>query len=320
MSNSKEIGGYFELELNNGFEYHGDAIALNTGRNAFEYILKVNNYNHIYLPYFTCDAMIEPLKKLNIDYEFYNINNHLLPDFNYEKVKNNQAFVYNNYFGLVGNDIAAIRSKCKNIIVDNSQAFFARALLDVDTFYSPRKFFGVSDGGYLYSKRKISEFLKPDISYNNMKHLLGRVDMGAQKFYKLYQKNEARLKNQSIKRMSVLTQNLLKNIAYDDVIRIRRYNYKFLEKYLNKINLLQLNLDKNAVPLVYPLLLKDGHSLKRKLIQNKIFIPTYWPNVLTWTKENSFEKFLAENLVCLPIDQRYNEADMQVIIDLINNE
>jgi hypothetical protein len=32
------IGGYFELELSRGEEYHSDAIRLNTGRNAFEYI------------------------------------------------------------------------------------------------------------------------------------------------------------------------------------------------------------------------------------------------------------------------------------------
>lgn len=320
MANSKEIGGFFELELNNGFEYHGAAIALNTGRNAFEYILEANNYTHIYLPYFTCDAMIEPLKKLKISYEFYSINNNLLPDFNFKKVQNNQAFVYNNYFGLLGNNIGAIRSKCKNIIVDNSQAFFDKTLLDIDTFYSPRKFFGVSDGAYLYSKRKISQFLKTDISYNNMKHLLGRVDMGAQKFYKDYQRNEEKLKDQPIKRMSSLTQNVLKNIAYENVKEKRRRNYKFLGKYFNNINLLQFNLDNDTVPLVYPLLLKDGGSLKKALIQNNIYIPTYWPNVLEWTHENSFEKFLVENLVCLPIDQRYDEADMKIIIDLINNE
>jgi hypothetical protein len=31
------IGGYFELELRKGKEYHTDAIRLNTGRNALEY-------------------------------------------------------------------------------------------------------------------------------------------------------------------------------------------------------------------------------------------------------------------------------------------
>ena len=37
----KSIGGYFELELPQGAQCHSKAIALNTGRNALEYINKV---------------------------------------------------------------------------------------------------------------------------------------------------------------------------------------------------------------------------------------------------------------------------------------
>ena len=33
------IGGYFGLELDKKNEYHSEAIRLNTGRNALEYIL-----------------------------------------------------------------------------------------------------------------------------------------------------------------------------------------------------------------------------------------------------------------------------------------
>jgi len=38
------IGGYFELELPYGEEYHKNAIRLNTCRNAFEYILIAKSY------------------------------------------------------------------------------------------------------------------------------------------------------------------------------------------------------------------------------------------------------------------------------------
>ena len=43
------IGGYFELELQRGKEYHEHAVKLNTGRNALKYILKVKEYEKIYL-------------------------------------------------------------------------------------------------------------------------------------------------------------------------------------------------------------------------------------------------------------------------------
>ena len=80
------IGGYFELELAKGEEYHKDAIRLNTGRNAFEYILRAKAYKKVYLPFYTCDVMLEPIKKLNIKYEFYSIRN------NFELLLSDKSF------------------------------------------------------------------------------------------------------------------------------------------------------------------------------------------------------------------------------------
>ena len=64
----KAIGGYFELELPKGEEYHKSALSLNSARNCFEYILRVRKYKKVYLPYYTCEVILEPLKKLNIQY------------------------------------------------------------------------------------------------------------------------------------------------------------------------------------------------------------------------------------------------------------
>ena len=58
----KAIGGYFELELASGKEYHPKAIRLNSGRNAFEFILSNNTYKRIFLPYYTCDVLLQPLQ------------------------------------------------------------------------------------------------------------------------------------------------------------------------------------------------------------------------------------------------------------------
>ena len=40
----KELGGYFELELPKKTEFHKDAVRLNSGRNALEYILLAKSY------------------------------------------------------------------------------------------------------------------------------------------------------------------------------------------------------------------------------------------------------------------------------------
>ncbi len=135
------IGGYFELELSRGEEYHSDAIRLNTGRNAFEYILRAKKFNKVYLPFYTCDVMLEPITKLNLAYEFYSIDSNFLPIFNYSNVQENEVFVYNNYFGICDVQTREVAALCKNLIIDYSQAFYSKPIKGVDTFYSPRKFF-----------------------------------------------------------------------------------------------------------------------------------------------------------------------------------
>ena len=65
----KAIGGFFELELNRGREYHYDALALNLGRTAFEYILKARKIRKIHLPLYTCDVMLEPVVRAGTEME-----------------------------------------------------------------------------------------------------------------------------------------------------------------------------------------------------------------------------------------------------------
>ena len=117
------IGGFFELELKDGTEYHKEALRLNTGRNAFEYILKTKHYRKVYLPYYACDVLLQPIARKRISYEFYHINEHFEPVFTFNIIKEDEAFMYINYFGLFDVVVESLVEKCKNIIVDNSQAF-----------------------------------------------------------------------------------------------------------------------------------------------------------------------------------------------------
>lgn len=120
----KAIGGYFELELNKNKEYHNDAIRLNTGRNAFEYLLLANSYTKVYLPFFTCNALLEPLKRHQISYEFYHIDKKFEPLFDYNKIKSSEVFLYTNYFGLKDSLVIQIAKSCKKLIIDSAQSFF----------------------------------------------------------------------------------------------------------------------------------------------------------------------------------------------------
>lgn len=310
------IGGYFSLELPNGEEYHKDAIRLNTGRNCLEYILKARGYKKVYLPYYTCEVVLEPFKKLDIPFEFYHIG------INFEirdrfTLKADEALLYVNYYGLKQRYVEQLAEKTgERLIVDNTQAFYAKPIEGIDTFYTCRKFFGVPDGSYLYIEKKLDEELEQDLSYDRMTFLNKRIDLGAEAAYGDFQTLSKSLVGQPIKRMSNLTQRLMQGIDYIGIAKQRRDNYIRLHTVLGKSNKLNLPLDEDAVPMVYPYL-APVKGLREKLIENKVFVARYWPNVLDWTTQDDIEYLLAYQMQPLPIDQRSGKDEMNAIGNLI---
>lgn len=310
------IGGYFELELREGEHYHRNAIRLNTASNCFEYVLRVRNYAKVYIPYYTCGVMLEPIRKLHIEHEFYHIDEKLEPT-SLPKLSANEAFLYTNYFGLKQDCVKRLVSKYgSQLIVDDAQAFYAEPLEGIDTFYSARKFFGVPDGAYLYTDKPLRQEFEQDCSYDRMAHLLKRIDLGPEAGYQDFRTNEELLCNQEIKRMSKLTEALLCGIDYESAKRKRRENYVVLDNALKDSNLIHLKMDEDAVPMVYPYLTKDK-SLRQRLIDNKVFVATYWPNVKGWTMEGMMERGVVDKLIPNPCDHRYSQDTIQSIIQIM---
>lgn len=315
----KAIGGYFELELSKGKEYHQRALRLNLGRNAFEYILRSKRYSKVFLPYYTCDVMLEPVRKLDLEYSFYPIGEDLRPIFDFSSLIPGEVFVYNNFFGICDIQVTEVAKKCHDLVIDNSQAFFSKPLPCVDTFYSPRKFLGVPDGAYLYTNELISIKLEKDISYTRFNHLIQRIDVDSEFGYADFKSNEDSIANQQIKLMSGLTQRLLESIDYEYVAECRRKNFRYLHSKLELKNGLSLNIKNDSVPMVYPYLVPNGNEIRKELISQKIYIAIYWPNVLENCPKNSFEYKLADNTLFLPVDQRYGVDEMNYILEKIKN-
>lgn len=317
----KSIGGYFELEFRDGEHFHKNAIKLSTARQCFEYILRVRKYKKIYIPYYTCDVLLEPIKKLKISYEFYHIDNNFNPILK-KNLRSEEAFLYTNYFGLKQDTVYSLSKRFKNLIIDNAQAFFADPIKGVDTFYSARKFFGVPDGAYLYIGKLLEkEFPIYDSNYN-MKHLLGRLNSSAEEYYKYFQKSEQRISNTGIHKMSVISERILCSLDYQHIIQKRRFNYVYLFRMLEKYNKFHFNISyTDAVPMAFPLL-TNSNQLRSVLIANKIYIPQYWHNVSIWLENTPTVESKFANLLCaLPIDQRYGKDEMNYIIDnLLKNK
>lgn len=313
------IGGYFSLELPLREEYHKDAIRLNTGRNCLEYILRVRGYKKVYVPYYTCEAVVEPINKLGIPYEFYHIDIHFEVRDRFT-LKEGEALLYTNYFGLKQRYVEQLAEKTSTrLIVDNTQAFYAKPIPGIDTFYTCRKFFGVSDGAYLYTNKLLDGDFEQDESYDRMAHLLKRIDLSAEQGFADFRKVDDGLDNQPIRKMSKLTQRIMRSIDYEEAAKKRRENYQMLHEVLGEDNKIQLSLDEDAIPMVYPFL-SPINGLREKLIENKVFVARYWPNVLDWTTKDDIEYLLAYKMQPLPIDQRYGKRDMKRIKDLIKSK
>ncbi len=313
----KSVGGYFEWEFpaKNGFPLHPEAVRLNSARYALEYILRgFAGLQKIWVPFFTCEVVLEPLRRLGIQWDLYHINDSLEIDSPIE-LHNGECIIYTNYYGIKDAYIPHLVEIYGNkLIVDNAQALYC-APIAKHQFYSPRKFVGMPDGGLAVTDVTCDvEKLPRGLSYERCSHLLKRIDLGASGAYGDFQKNDDSLSFETISLMSNLSSRIYESIDFKQVRVLRRENFEYIHERLGGSNKLNIpSMDSFACPLVYPYW-SDRDSLKKELIEHKIFVATYWPNVFEWTKPVDLEYELANNVVCIPIDQRYCEKDMERIV------
>lgn len=321
FDDNSSIGGYFSLEFkekSNSFEHD---IKVNTARNAFKLILLNLKPNRIFIPYFICGVMYSVLKELNVEYYSYNINDDFTPKVNLDQITDNDLLLYVNYFGVndqVSNFVIQ-KFGANKVIIDASQAlFYVPEVQPLAIIYSPRKFMALPDGGLLRTSLNINlDYQQDKSSHLRMKHLCMRFDNTPEEGYHYYLDSEKSLNKESIKLMSNLTANLFNSYTHDELAQRRKENFSYLHDVLGHIN----HLDTGVVcsSLIYPFLIKNGKEVKDKLLKNRFFVATYWPDISFDSKLNSFEKELINNLISIPCDQRYTENDLVNIVNVITS-
>lgn len=314
---SEEIGGYLGLDIPGCGDghYHSEAIKLNTARNALEYLLSNIKVSKLHIPYYNCSVLLEPIIKTNTAYDYYEIDNKLELS-KLDGIGDNEYILYVNYFGIKNLYVEFLILKYGDkLIVDNSQSFFSQHPSKIYAIYSPRKFFGVPDGGYLMSGISKELNMEQDTSIERIKHLVGRVEYSANDYYEEFKRNEKSFKNQKIKKMSKFTNLILSNLNYQSMQYIRDRNFCYVHTELQEINRLNIDKDNIAGALAYPFLY--AQNLKNILIKNKIYVATYWKDVLLIKGVACNEMDLVNNLIPLPIDHRYDLYDMKIIVETI---
>ena len=314
--NYEEYGGYLPLELpRKKKEYFYkknelDVLRVNSGRSAFFYSVKFQKIKTIYLPYFNCIETKDPFEANRVKIKYYNLDENLLPKDIF--LKKNEFLLWTNYYGNASeDDIKYITSNFNNIIIDNCNAFFSKPIKKAYNCYSARKFFGVSDGGYLISKNlNINELIESDKSFDGFSHLIKQIELGTNLGYEDNLKNEKRVSGKYLG-MSKLTRYILERINYNDIQEIRKNNLLRMHNNLKEFNKFKVNIKSNT-HLFYPLLIEND-SLRTKLIEKKIYIPFLWQHILEELPKNTIEYYLAKYTILLPIDQRYSLDDIDKI-------
>lgn len=309
----KEIGGYIEFEYFSGEMLHGDGIKLNNGRSCLEYLIEAKKIDRIFIPAFLCECIAKVCEQRNVEIIYYHINDQFMP---YDINPRSGDWIYLvNYYGQLSDELVLqYKSKYENIILDNVQAYFVNPIDGIDTIYSCRKFFGVPDGGILYTD-KVINIEAESYSYDRYRHIIGRMECNASDFYRDFLLNEKVIDTELVKRMSKSTNNILHGIDYDFVNRRRANNHRYLNDRLNYLNRLKvINIDG---AFMYPLFIDNGDKIRKKLIDDNIFIPKLWPNVLDAHEASEIEKKMAKEILPIPCDQRYDCGDMDYLIDKI---
>ena len=129
--------------------------------------------------------------------------------------------------------------------------------------------------------------------------------------------------NRILTKGSIETLDIYRKTNFEPVIKRRINNYNRLWELLKPITCIKLVLGKandKVVPLYLPLYVKQG---KRKELQHflairDIYCPVIWPkyNLIINISKNT--EYIYDNILCIPIDQRYGIEEMEKIAKYIS--
>ena len=310
----KEIGGYLELERFTGPMLHEKALALSSGRACLSYLIEQRKIRKIALPDFNCDIVEAVCRAHEVKIRFYPVGADLRPK-TLQTEEDEWLYLVNFYGQLSADELQRVAARVPRLIVDNAQAYFDLPLKAVDTLYTCRKFLGVPDGGFLYTEAP-EKTLPADESRERMGFVLGRFERPAGEYFAAAAQNNDDLSMEP-KSMSELTKNLLHAVNYDRVKTKRTENFRLLHEGLGSVNCLNLRVTEGAY--AYPLMLPEGQKIRKKLIEQKIFVPMLWPNVPEQQPADSEACRLAVQILPLPCDQRYGAEEMAFIIKAVRD-
>ncbi len=311
----KEYGGFLPLELNLGgnqpyYHEYPNILSFNTVKAALPLVSKVLKAKKIHAPYYLCPNVIKELEKSFDTVEYYYLNDNLLPRL--DNLRKKTVYLVD-FFGIMDKAITEYvnNNPETTFLIDNAHSFYNKPFMrnNVYNLYSCKKFFGVPDGGYLISERIIDQVYEKTTSSNIAKYLIKSLEEGTNSCYKEKKAVDEYINN-NYSGISLFAEELLSHIDYKRIKEIRKNNFNIYQQYFMGKN--HIICETGSIPYIYPL--NIGKNIKAKLIKEKIYVPTLWSQVLNNQFYNTIEQKLAADTLFLPLDQRYDEQDIEFIV------
>lgn len=320
---------------------------LSTGREALGLVAESIKPAHkvILIPAYSCASMTQAFIYRDWSIFYYKINTDFSADeknlIELCKKHSPTAVLLMNFFGVAGTELIAEKIKLhfKNIILIEdfthvllSPIIFSNKYID---FYvgSIRKWFGINDGAVLLSN---IEF-EPIVFGNNNDFLKYRIEGQLLKFKYDYIKDSGlkvsylnllkraelyATENNMLHSISESSMDVLKCINIESISFSRKENFRHLYniiKELNKIKIpIKLKDILSEIPFSLPIMVSNRDFVQKELSARGLYSSVLWPIDNEARKVCSFSANMADNMLSIPIDQRYNYEDIESIGQIIN--
>ena len=312
-----------------------------SGRGALRALLRMINGKSALLPNYICQSVIVAFEQEGYTIDFYQINADYSIDI--ESVKTlvlaaDVLFIMH-YFGFPQDQgiLKTLKEACdKNstvIVEDTTHSIFTLPLT-CDTFAvsSLRKWFGLPDGAVAYSNDKcildIERFMVEDSNFTNLRligmlqkhaYLSGSSEKPTLHLSLLESAENYLTRHPSLSCISEFSWQQLCGLKPKKMIECRRNNYKLLYDAISRgsINIASPVLDENTCPLFLVVKTDRRDALRLFLMEHQIFCPVHWPVEDQRLLEDEGLRENFGNNLSIPIDQRYNNADMRYIAGVL---
>lgn len=333
----RPIGGMFGLAA---VSHRGNAaergidhcLMLVNGRSALFALLKLLTPRRIWLPSYLCDAVVLAVRATGCDYRFYPVDAALAVKSAgwLDKIGPGELVVLIDYFGFpLDQEIARrVHDRGAWLVEDASQAYFSKDVgLYADfSIFSPRKFFGVPDGGILRSHcdTPVSALaLSPApagwagiaLQAAELRSHFDRTGEDGH-WFEQFRRVEETAPIGSFEASPITQQLLAAGVDAQAISQRRRENFTVLLNALRPLALFK-TLPDGVVPLGFPIRVKNRDALQRALVEQQIYCPIHW-RLGDWVPAEFADSHrLSDEILTLVCDQRYDAEDMDRIAALV---